>query len=66
MASMQMAVVEGGPRLGAFESGAVATASIEFSIVSGGVACIVGAAVIAMLMPDVPPARRGDIDDVPV
>jgi hypothetical protein len=34
------------------ESGAVATAtSIEFSVVSGGLACIVGAVVIGLLMP---------------
>ena len=44
MSSIQMAVVQGGPRLGDMESGAVATAtSIEFSVVSGGLACIVGA-----------------------
>ena len=44
IASVQMAVVEGGPRLGGFESGVVAAAvSTEFAIVSGGVACIAGA-----------------------
>jgi len=42
--SIQMAVVTGGPRLGDFEAGTVASlSSIEFSIVSGGIACIVGA-----------------------
>ncbi len=52
MSSIQMAVVQGGPRLGDMESGAVATAtSIEFSIVSGGLACIAGAAIIGLLMP---------------
>ncbi len=52
MSSIQMAVVQGGPRLGDMESGAVATAtSIEFSIVSGGLACIAGAVVIGLLMP---------------
>ena len=50
--SVQMAVVEGGPRLGAFESGAVATAtSTAFSVVSGGVACIAGALLLAGLLP---------------
>ena len=45
MSSIQMAVVQGGPRLGDMESGAVATlTSIEFSVVSGGLACIAGAA----------------------
>jgi hypothetical protein len=52
MSSIQMAVVQGGPRLGDMESGGVATAtSIEFSVVSGGLACIVGAVVIGLLMP---------------
>jgi MFS family permease len=53
IASVQMAVVEGGPQLGAFESGAVATAtSTAFSIVSGGVACIAGALLLARLLPE--------------
>ncbi len=52
MSSIQMAVVQGGPRLGDMESGAVATlTSVEFSVVSGGLACIVGAAIVAALMP---------------
>ena len=39
--SLQIAVVEGGPRLGDIESGAVATlTSTGFSIVSGGLACV--------------------------
>ena len=43
ISAIQMAVVTGGPRLGDVESGVVATlTSTEFSIVSGGVACIVG------------------------
>jgi hypothetical protein len=41
--SIQMAVVTGGPRLGDAEAGAVAAlTSTEFSIVSGGLACIAG------------------------
>ena len=52
MSSIQMAVVQGGPRVGDMESGTVATlTSIEFSVVSGGLACVVGAVVIALLMP---------------
>jgi MFS family permease len=44
ISSIQMAVVTGGPRLGDFESGLVAgLTSTEFSIISGGLACIVGA-----------------------
>jgi MFS family permease len=43
ISSVQMAVVTGGPRLGDLESGVVAgLTTVEFSIVSGGVACIVG------------------------
>jgi len=52
MSSIQMAVVQGGPRLGDMESGAVATlTSIEFSVVSGGLACVAGAGIIAFLLP---------------
>ncbi len=52
MSSIQMAVVQGGPRLGDMESGTVATlTSIEFSVVSGGLACVAGAGIIAFLMP---------------
>ncbi len=50
--SIQMAVVQGGPRLGDLESGLVAEAvSTQFSIVSGGLACIAGAVVLAALLP---------------
>ena len=52
IASVQMAVVEGGPRLGDLEAGGVAAAvSPQFSIVSGGLACIAGALVVAALLP---------------
>lgn len=44
ISAIQLAVVTGGPRLGDLESGAVASlVSTEFSIVSGGFACIAGA-----------------------
>jgi predicted MFS family arabinose efflux permease len=67
MSSIQMAVVQGGPRLGDMESGAVASlTSIEFSVVSGGFACIVGAAVIGALLPVFRRYIAGEIDDVPV
>jgi hypothetical protein len=67
MSSIQMAVVQGGPRLGDMESGAVATAtSIEFSVVSGGLACIAGAFVIGALLPVFRQHTAGDIDEVPV
>ncbi|HWD54156.1 MAG TPA: MFS transporter [Acidimicrobiales bacterium] len=69
MSSIQMAVVQGGPRLGDLESGAVATATnVEFAVVSGGLACIVGAAVIGGLMPVFRRhvAVAGEVDDVAV
>jgi MFS family permease len=67
MSSIQMAVVQGGPRLGDMESGGVATAtSLEFSVVSGGLACIAGAVVIGLLMPhfrDYISRGSDDVDD---
>ena len=52
LSSIQMAVVQGGPRLGDLESGGVASAvSTQFSVVSGGVACIIGALVTAAVLP---------------
>lgn len=53
LSSIHIAVVSGGPRLGDFEAGAVAAAtSPQFSVVAGGVACIIGALVIARRMPE--------------
>jgi MFS family permease len=67
MSSIQMAVVQGGPRLGDMESGAVATAPrIEFSVVSGGLACIAGAVIIGLLIPHFREHRAGEIDEAPV
>ena len=49
---LQIAVVTGGPRIGDLESGAVATAFGDTtSVVSGGIACIVGALLLARMMP---------------
>jgi MFS family permease len=45
-------VVTGGPRLGDIESGSVAgAAGVRFSVVSGGLLCMVGVAVIALAFP---------------
>ncbi len=45
-------VVAGGPRLGDVESGTVATLTSEaFSVVSGGLLCIVGAVALVALLP---------------
>jgi MFS family permease len=52
MSSIQMAVVQGGPRLGNLEAGSVASGvSTEFSIVSGGVLCVLGAVALARWRP---------------
>jgi len=49
---VQMAVVAGGPRLGDLEAGAVADAfGNTVSVVSGGVACIIGALLVAWSLP---------------
>lgn len=47
-----IAVVAGGPRLGDVEAGAVANlVSAQFSVVSGGVACILGVLALAAFVP---------------
>jgi MFS family permease len=52
IAALQIVVVEGGPRLGDLEAGAVAAlSSTGFSIVSGGLACIAGALALSALLP---------------
>jgi predicted MFS family arabinose efflux permease len=52
LAGLQIAVVTGGPRIGDLESGAVAAAFGDtVSIVSGGLACVAGALVLARLLP---------------
>jgi MFS family permease len=52
MMGMQMAAVAGAPRIGDAESGAVAAAFTPLtSVVSGGLACIAGALILARLLP---------------
>jgi MFS family permease len=52
LSSFNILVVAGGPRLGDFEAGAVAAAfTPTVSVVSGGVLCIAGVAVMAALVP---------------
>jgi MFS family permease len=64
ISSVQIAVVEGGPRLGDLESGAVASlVSTEFSIITGGLACIAGAALLTGLLPGF---RRYDRRNAPL
>jgi len=52
LSGLQIAVVTGGPRIGDLESGAVAAAFGDtVSVVSGGLACIAGALLLARLLP---------------
>jgi MFS family permease len=52
LSSVHVAVVGGGPRLGDLEAGGVAAlTSVRFSVVSGGLACILGALAISRFMP---------------
>jgi len=61
LSSIHIAVVSGGPRLGDFEAGAVASVTTpQISVVSGGLACILGALVIASKMPELARYRAGD------
>lgn len=53
LSSVHIAFATGGPRLGDLEAGAVAAVtSVRFSVVSGGLACILGAVLIARFMPE--------------
>ncbi len=55
LSSIHIAVVSGGPRLGDFEAGVVASlATPQISVVSGGLACILGTLLIARKMPELP------------
>lgn len=52
LSAVQIAVVQGGPRLGDIEAGGVADAfGATFSVVSGGVACVAGALLLAAALP---------------
>src|SRR5439155_23628193 len=54
-------VVTGGPRIGDFEAGIVGAAFTPFvSVVSGGVACVVGVAILAKLVPQFARYHAGD------
>jgi MFS family permease len=52
MSSVFMLVVASGPRLGDVEAGTVAAlTSVRFSVVSGGVACLAGVALVVLAFP---------------
>ena len=60
LSAIHGAVVSGGPRLGDLEAGAVAAVtSPQFSVVSGGVLCVIGAFAIARFMPELWRYRSG-------
>jgi MFS family permease len=60
LASIFMLVVAGGPKLGDLEAGLVASAfTPTVSVVSGGIACMVGAAVCAAIYPELRRYRAG-------
>jgi hypothetical protein len=53
LSAVHIMVVTGGPRLGDLEAGAVASlVSPWFAVVSGGVACVVGALAVARAYPE--------------
>jgi MFS family permease len=61
LASLNILVVTGGPRLGDLEGGLVASAfTPTISVVSGGLLCLVGVAAIAMMVPRFARWRVGD------
>jgi MFS family permease len=66
LSAIQIAVVQGGPRLGDLESGAVAEGlGVRFSVVSGGVACIAGALLLAAALPGFRKQERGSREVAP-
>jgi MFS family permease len=61
LSGLQIAVVTGGPRIGDLESGAVAAGFGDtVSVVSGGLACIAGALLLARMLPGFRHQRSGD------
>ena len=52
MQAVQISVVTGGPRLGDLEHGVVGfVAGSQFAVVSGGIACVAGIALLARMLP---------------
>lgn len=63
MSAFHMMVVTTGPRLGDVEAGSVAAlAGPVFSVISGGLACVVGIAVLAALLPELRRHRASTVD----
>jgi hypothetical protein len=61
LSGIQILVVTGGPRLGDLEAGLVAAAfTPQVSVVSGGLLCIAGTALLAALVPAFRNYHAGD------
>lgn len=61
LSAIHILVVTGGPRLGDLEAGLVAAAfTPQISVVSGGVLCVVGAALLAWRVPELRRYRAGE------
>ena len=61
--AVHIMVVTSGPRLGDVEAGVVAAlTSVRFSVISGGLACVAGAAILTTLVPALR-RYRPDLDD---
>jgi hypothetical protein len=61
VSGIHILVVTGGPRLGDVEAGVVARlVSPTFSVVSGGLACVVGAGLVALAYPELRRARAAN------
>ena len=71
VSGVHIAVVTGGPRLGDAEPGAVAAVTNpRFSVVSGGLACVLGVLVLVRLVPELArydaravPAAAGEVEE---
>jgi MFS family permease len=61
LSGIHITVVAGGPRIGDAEAGLVAAVfSPTVSVISGGVLCVVGVGVLALLVPEFARYKRGD------
>jgi MFS family permease len=61
LSSIHIMVVVGGPRLGDLEAGVVAQfTSPVFSVVSGGIACVAGVAILALAVPQLRRYHAGE------
>jgi MFS family permease len=62
ISGIHILVVTGGPRLGDVEAGLVARlVSPTFSVVSGGLACVIGAGLVALVYPELRGARAEQV-----